>query len=76
MNQNPKFEVRNSKQIQDSDSKLQGSRTSPFEHLTLHGRVSNPYVPQIAQELVKNLKGVEIIDNQIKHSNEAIACSN
>jgi osmotically-inducible protein OsmY len=38
-----------------------------FRHgvLTLYGTASSFYVRQVAQEMIKDLKGIDIIDNQI-----------
>lgn len=33
--------------------------------LTLYGVVSNSHVRQVAQELVRDLKGIQVIDNQL-----------
>jgi hypothetical protein len=40
--------------------------------LTLYGTVSNFHVRQIAQELIKDLEGIDIIDNQIEVSTEVM----
>ena len=49
------------------DSELQKIHcTSHLGVLTLHGRVSSFSVRQKAQELIKDLEGLDIIDNQIE----------
>jgi hypothetical protein len=40
--------------------------------LTLYGMVSSFYARQVAQELIKDLEGIDIIDNQIVVNNQAI----
>ncbi len=45
-----------------------------FRHgiLTLYGMVSSFYARQVAQELIKDLEGIDIIDNQIVVNSQAI----
>jgi osmotically-inducible protein OsmY len=40
--------------------------------LTLYGMVSSFYARQVAQELIKDLEGIDIIDNQIEVNSQAI----
>jgi hypothetical protein len=47
-------------------SELHGIRCT-YDHgiLTLHGIVPSFYVRQIAQDLIEDLKGIQVIDNQL-----------
>jgi osmotically-inducible protein OsmY len=58
-----------------AESRLHGSHDSELQKihctshlgvLTLHGKVSTFSVRQKAQELIKDLEGLDIIDNQIE----------
>ena len=53
--------------LRDSDNLELRQTHAAFHHgvLTLSGSVSTFHVRQIAQELIKDLPGIEIIDNQI-----------
>ena len=60
--------------LHESDHmELHGIRCT-FRHgiLTLYGMVSTFYVREVAQELIKDLEGIDIIDNQIEVNTQTV----
>jgi len=67
MNQNPKFEVRNSKQIQDSDSKDTVARAPGSETKTVKGKITGTERKRMATANIFKPDGKNAIHDGIEH---------
>src|SRR5713101_4368272 len=68
MNQNPKFEVRNSKQIQDSDSKDTVARAPGSETKTVKGKITGTERKRMAPANIFKPDGKNAIHDGIEHA--------